>query len=83
MSNPQSRFSSYKMRISVLDKEKVFDPSFWPFGVQCRMWRVRTQHAYNEDHPYNMYSDSDNESEIDSENVSNNVDENVTENNNA
>ena len=83
MSHPQSRFSSYKMRISVLDKEKVFDPSFWPFGVQCRMWRVRTQHAYNEDHPYNMYSDSDNESEIDSENVSNNVDENVTENNNA
>ena len=39
MSNYQARFKSFKVKISVLDKEKILNESMWPNGIQCMMWR--------------------------------------------
>ena len=38
-SHPESKYKSFKINISVYDKEKVLDPEFWPFGIKCEMWR--------------------------------------------
>ena len=37
-SHDQSKFSSFKVSISKLDLDKVFDDLFWPSGVHCKMW---------------------------------------------
>ena len=39
MSHAESKFSSYKVSITKDDFSKVFDELFWPYGVQCKMWR--------------------------------------------
>ena len=64
MSHSDSKYSSYKISISVLDKDKVLDPKFWPSGIQCKMWRA-PRPVYNDNHPYNDYTDSDNDDDND------------------
>ena len=86
-SHEDATFSSYKICISVLDKEKVFDPKFWPAGVKCRMWRERKERNQNNNYPYNFYnyysdfnSDSDSDTENEYEDVPNNADDNADDN---
>ena len=86
-SHEDATFSSYKIRISVVDKEKVFDPNFWPEGVKCRMWRERKErnqdnNFYNYYSDFNSDSDNDNDSGSDNEyeDVPNNADDNADDN---
>ena len=62
-SHPDSLYSSYKISVSLSDQEKVLNASFWPSGIQCRRWYQPKQNTTRYDHPYNIYSDSDNDSE--------------------
>ena len=70
-SHPESKYNSFKINISVFDKEKVLNPKFWPFGIKCEMWRApRPRHNnYDNDydtHPFNNYTDSDNDDDNES-----------------
>ena len=42
VSHNEAQYSSYKVTISVADKNNVFDPLFWPTGVKCQWWYDRT-----------------------------------------
>ena len=66
-SHPDSRFNSFKISISVLDKKKVYNPRFWPYGVRYRSWREASENSHNFGHPYNIYSDSESDNEVESE----------------
>ena len=39
MSHYNAKFKSFKIKISMFDKDKVFDEKFWPYGVQCMMFK--------------------------------------------
>ena len=49
VSHEQAKFSSYKISISVLDMDWVFDEAFWPNGVKCQVWRNRSTNEYDSD----------------------------------
>ena len=36
VSHVEARFCSYKITISVADRDSVFNESFWPAGVKCQ-----------------------------------------------
>ena len=57
-SHPESMFSSFKITIPVVGSDKVFEKSFWPYGVRCQKWFDRSSRNY----------ESDNESDDDSDN---------------
>ena len=40
MSHPEAKYSSFKISISVTDKQKVLDSSFWPNGIQRKMCQL-------------------------------------------
>ena len=66
-SHHESKYSSFKINISVNDRDKVLDPRFWPFGVKCEMWRApRPRENDNNYHPFNNYSDSENDDDNES-----------------
>ena len=86
MSRPGSKFNSYKIRISKIDLNRVLDTRFWPVGIECSKWYEPRYSRYN--HPYNIYSETESDSdseygdasniEIDNE-VDNNVDNNAND----
>ena len=39
MSNYYAKFKSFKIKISLFDKDKVFDEKFWPHNMQCMMFK--------------------------------------------
>ena len=39
MSHYHAKFMSFKIKISVLDKDTVVNENFWPYGIQCMMWK--------------------------------------------
>ena len=39
MSHYQAKFLSFKLKISVFDKDVVLNENFWPCGIQCMMWK--------------------------------------------
>ena len=39
VSHTNSRYNSFRITISIADREKVFQESFWPEGVKCEWWR--------------------------------------------
>ena len=39
MSNYHAKFKSFKIKISLFDIEKVFDEKFWPYNIQCMMFK--------------------------------------------
>ena len=39
MSNYYAKFKSFKIKISLFDKDKVFDEKFWPYNIQCMMFK--------------------------------------------
>lgn len=39
MSHYQAKFLSFKIKISVFDKDAVLNENFWPYGIQCMMWK--------------------------------------------
>ena len=88
VSHEGALFRSYKIRISKFDLDKVLDHSFWPLGIQCRLWKERRHNEYY--HPYNIYSDSDiesvegddNDNEITNDNSDNNADDSASITNN-
>ena len=43
MSHYLARFLSFKIKISVFDKDTVLNENFWPTGVQCMMWKNAIQ----------------------------------------
>ena len=45
MSHYQASFMSFKIKISVFDREKVLNENFWPYGVQCMMWKNARQNS--------------------------------------
>ena len=48
MSNYQASFKSFKVKISVLDIDKILNENIWPNGIQCEMWRnPRRSSSYN------------------------------------
>ena len=48
MSHYRAQFLSFKIKISVLDKDTVLNESFWPYGVQCMLWKNARQNSrYN------------------------------------
>lgn len=49
VSHVEARFSSYKITISVADRDSVFNESFWPAGVKCQWWREKIQRDYESD----------------------------------
>ena len=67
-SHPESKYSSFKINISVYDRDKVLDPSFWPFGIKCEMWREprSRQNSDGNNHPYNIFTDSNDDDESNS-----------------
>ena len=46
MSHYNAKFKSFKIKISMFDKDKVFDEKFWPYGVQCMMFK-NAKASYN------------------------------------
>ena len=61
MSNYLARFKSFKVKISVLDKDEIMNENMWPYGIQCIMWK-NPRHSNNDngnvnndqcDQPYN------------------------------
>ena len=58
MSHEHSKYKSFKVTISVLDKNTMLRKKFWPNGVQCMMWRYsRRSYSDSSDHEqrYNRY----------------------------
>ena len=48
MSNYHAKFKSFKVKISLFDLEKVFDEKFWPYNIQCMMFKnARTNNNNN------------------------------------
>ena len=48
MSNNHAKFKSFKVKISLFDLEKVFDEKFWPYNIQCMMFKnARTNNNNN------------------------------------
>ena len=39
VSNYYAKFKSFKIEISLFDKDKVFDEKFWPCNIQCMMFK--------------------------------------------
>ena len=39
MSNYYAKFKSFKIKISLFDIDKVFDEKFWPYNIQCMMFK--------------------------------------------
>ena len=52
-SHPDSKYGLFRINISVFDKDKVLNPSFWPFGIKCEMWR-EPRSRYNDDDVSNV-----------------------------
>ena len=51
MSHEHSKYKSFKVTISVLDKNTMLTEKFWPNGVQCMMWRYsRRSYSDSSDH---------------------------------
>ena len=51
MSHEDSKYKSFKVTISVLDKNTMLTEKFWPNGVQCMMWRYsRRSYSDSSDH---------------------------------
>ena len=43
ISHNESRYSSYKITVPVIDFNKPLDEKFWPNGFQCKKWYERKQ----------------------------------------
>ena len=57
MSHYQASFMSFKVKISVFDKDKVLNENFWPYGVQCMMWKnARQNNTRNNNENNDNYS---------------------------
>ena len=46
MSNYLAKFKSFKVKISVLDIDKIMNENMWPNGMQCMMWK-NPRRSYN------------------------------------
>ena len=47
MSNHYAKFKSFKIKISLFDKDKVFDEKFWPCNIQCMMFEIARSNYNN------------------------------------
>ena len=62
VSHDDAAYSSFKVTLSVFDRNKVLRDRFWPRGIQCKLWHDPKSNNYGSD---NDESDSiDNDSEL-------------------
>ena len=47
MSNYLAKFKSFKVKISVLDIDKIMNENMWPNGIQYMMWKY-PRRRYND-----------------------------------
>ena len=64
VSHNEAKYSSYKVTISVADKNNVFDQLFWPTGVKCQWWYDRTPEP-DVNNDINNSNDNNSDTDID------------------
>ena len=50
VSNSVSTFKSYKLSVSMEDKDKVLQPTLWPKGILVQKWFQKSRYYNHENH---------------------------------
>ena len=54
-SHNDAKYKSFKIKISIIDLDKVLNNYFWPNGILCQMWReprIKIDTSNNIDYEY-------------------------------